>query len=59
VRSRVIIASLKPWFSSPRRLAAGTSVSLNEIVAVLDALRAHLVLVLVDADRVVLGYDEG
>ena len=37
VRSRVIIASLKPWFSSPSRLPAGTSVSLKEIVAVFDA----------------------
>ena len=37
VRSRVIIASLKPWFSSPSRLPAGTSVSLKVIVAVLEA----------------------
>ncbi len=37
VRSSVIIASLKPLFSSPIRLSAGTSVSLNVIVAVLDA----------------------
>ena len=37
VRSRVIIASLKPLFSSPSRFSAGTSTSLNEIVAVLEA----------------------
>ena len=37
VRSSVIIASLKPWFSTPRRLPTGTSVSLKEIVAVLEA----------------------
>ena len=37
VRSRVIIASLKPWFSSPSRFPAGISVSLNVIVAVLEA----------------------
>ena len=42
VRSRVIIASLNPWFSSPRRLPAGTSVSLKETVAVLDARRPIL-----------------
>ena len=37
VRSRVIIATLKPWFSSPIRFSAGISVSLNEMVAVLEA----------------------
>ncbi len=37
VRSRVIIASLKPLFSSPSRFSAGTSVSLNVMVAVLEA----------------------
>ena len=37
VRSRVVIASLKPWFSSPSRFSAGTSVSLNVTVAVFDA----------------------
>ena len=37
VRSRVIIASLKPLFSSPRRYLASTSVSLKVMVAVLDA----------------------
>ena len=37
VRSRVIIASLKPLFSSPRRYLASTSVSLNVMVAVFDA----------------------
>ena len=37
VRSRVIIASLKPWFSSPSRCSAGTSVSLKLIAAVFDA----------------------
>ena len=37
VRSRVIIASLKPLFSSPSRFSAGTSVSLKVMVAVLDA----------------------
>jgi hypothetical protein len=37
VRSSVIIASLKPLFSSPIRWPAGTSVSLNVIVAVFDA----------------------
>ena len=37
VRSRVIIASLKPLFSSPSRFSAGTSTSLKEIVAVLEA----------------------
>ena len=42
VRSRVIIASLKPWFSSPRRFASGTSVSLKVMVAVLEARRPIL-----------------
>src|ERR687891_53002 len=37
VRSSVIIASLKPLFSSPSRLAAGISTSLNEIIAVSEA----------------------
>ena len=37
VRSRVIIASLKPLFSSPSRYLASTSVSLKVMVAVLDA----------------------
>ena len=37
VRSRVIIASLKPLFSSPSRLSAGISVSLKTTVAVFDA----------------------
>ena len=37
VRSSVIIASLKPWFSSPSRFAAGTSTSLKVMVAVFDA----------------------
>ncbi len=37
VRSRVIIASLKPLFSSPRRYFAGTKVSLNVMVAVFEA----------------------
>ena len=37
VRSRVIIASLKPLFSSPRRWSAGISTSLNEIIAVSEA----------------------
>ena len=37
VRSRVIIASLKPLFSSPRRWSAGISASLKVMVAVLDA----------------------
>ena len=37
VRSRVIIASLKPLFSSPSRFSAGTSVSLKVMVAVFDA----------------------
>jgi hypothetical protein len=37
VRSKAIIASLKPWFSSPSRLAAGTSVSLKVIAAVSEA----------------------
>ena len=37
VRSSVIIASLKPWFSSPSRLPAGTSTSSNEISAVSEA----------------------
>ena len=37
VRSRVIIASLKPLFSSPRRFSAGISTSLKEMVAVLEA----------------------
>jgi hypothetical protein len=37
VRSRVIIAILKPLFSSPIRWSAGISVSLKVMVAVLDA----------------------
>ena len=37
VRSSVIIASLKPLFSSPSRFSAGTSTSLKEIVAVFEA----------------------
>ena len=37
VRSSVIIASLKPLFSSPSRFSAGIATSLNEIVAVLEA----------------------
>ena len=37
VRSSVIIASLKPLFSSPRRYLAGISVSLKVMVAVFDA----------------------
>ena len=37
VRSRVIIATLKPLFSSPRRYLASTSVSLKVMVAVLEA----------------------
>ena len=37
VRSRVIIAILKPLFSSPMRWSAGISVSLKLMVAVLDA----------------------
>ena len=37
VRSSVIIASLKPWFSSPSRFSAGTSVSLKLIPAVFEA----------------------
>jgi hypothetical protein len=37
VRSSVIIASLKPWFSSPSRFSAGTSVSLKLIAAVFEA----------------------
>ena len=37
VRSRVIIAILKPLFSSPMRWPAGTSVSLKVMVAVLEA----------------------
>ena len=37
VRSSVIIASLKPLFSSPSRLPAGISTSLNEIIAVSEA----------------------
>ena len=37
VRSSVIIASLKPLFSSPIRWPAGISVSLKVIVAVFDA----------------------
>ncbi len=37
VRSSVIIASLKPLFSAPIRWSAGISVSLNVIVAVLEA----------------------
>ncbi len=37
VRSSVIIASLKPWFSSASRFSAGTSTSSKEMVAVLEA----------------------
>ncbi len=37
VRSRVVIASLKPWFSSPSMFSAGTSTSSKEIVAVFEA----------------------
>ena len=37
VRSRVIIASLKPLFSSPSRFSAGISTSSKEMVAVLEA----------------------
>ena len=37
VRSSVIIASLKPLFSSPSRFSTGTSVSLKVMVAVFDA----------------------
>ena len=37
VRSRVIIAILKPLFSSPIRWSAGISVSLKVMVAVLEA----------------------
>ena len=37
VRSSVIIASLKPLFSSPIRWSSGISVSLKVMVAVLDA----------------------
>ena len=37
VRSSVVIASLKPWFSSPSRFSAGTSTSLKVIVAVFEA----------------------
>ena len=37
VRSSVIIASLKPLFSSPTRWSAGISTSLNEIIAVSEA----------------------
>jgi hypothetical protein len=37
VRSRVIIASLKPWFSSPIMFSAGTSTSLKERAAVFEA----------------------
>ena len=37
VRSRVIMASLKPLFSSPSRFSAGISVSLKVMVAVLEA----------------------
>jgi len=37
VRSSVAIAILNPSFSAPSRLAAGTSVSLKVMVAVLDA----------------------
>ncbi len=37
VRSSVIIASLKPLFSSPIRFSAGISTSLNEIIAVSEA----------------------
>jgi hypothetical protein len=37
VRSRVTIASLKPWFSSPSRFSADTSVSLKLIAAVFEA----------------------
>ena len=37
VRSSVCIASLNPWFSSPSRFLAGTTVSLKLIAAVLEA----------------------
>ncbi len=37
VRSRVIIASLKPLFSSPMRFSSGISMSLKVMVAVLEA----------------------
>ena len=37
VRSSVIIAILKPLFSSPSRWSSGISVSLNVMVAVLEA----------------------
>ena len=37
VRSRVVIASLNPWFSSPSMFSAGTSTSSKEIVAVFEA----------------------
>ena len=37
VRSRVIIASLNPLFSSPRRWSSGTSMSLKLTVAVFEA----------------------
>ena len=37
VRSSVIIASLKPLFSSASRFSSGIATSLNEIVAVFEA----------------------
>ena len=37
VRSSVIIASRKPWFSSPSRYSAGISTSSNWICAVSEA----------------------
>ena len=37
VRSRVCMASLNPWFSSPSRFSSGTSMSLKLTVAVFEA----------------------
>ena len=58
VRSRVIIASLKPWFSSPSMFSAGTSTSSKEIVAVFGGALAELVLLLVDRDAVGVAVDD-
>ena len=60
VRSRVIIASLKPLFSSASRFAAGISTSSKEMVAVLEARWPILSSFLSTRDPGEVGvYDEG